>query len=282
MGFEVRPAGTLIDRAIAALRQGPLHTTAIARIVMGIQGSPPAAATAVFTLLGTDARFAVDREGVWTLVDAATPAGGIALGQEDWVVVDVETTGGAPGRGHRITEIAAVRVSGGEIGESYATLVNPERRIPSMITSLTGITDAMVRGAPRFPEVVEDLGEVMNGRVFVAHNAAFDWGFVNHEMERARGGRISGRQLCTVRLARKLLPELPSRSLDSLVHYFGLEIASRHRALDDALATARILLLLIDRLRDRGVEDWDGLQHLLGHRTKRARRRAFPTSMDSA
>lgn len=281
-GYEVRPSGTLVDRAIAALRQGPLHTAAVARIVMGIQGAPPAAASAVFTLLGTDARFAVDREGIWSLVDRSPPPMTMPLEREDWVVVDVETTGGSPGRGHRITEIAAVQVSGGEIGRSYATLVNPDRRIPSMITSLTGITDAMVRGAPRFEEVVGPLDEVLNGRVFVAHNAAFDWSFVSHEVERARGGQISGRQLCTVRLARKLLPELPSRSLDALAHYFGLEIASRHRALDDALATARLLLLLMDRLHDRGIEDWDGLQQLLGHRTERRRRRAFPRSMDTA
>lgn len=281
-GLELRPSGSLVERAIAALRQGPLHTTAVARIVMGIQGSPPAAATAVFTLLGTDPRFAVDGQGIWTLMEAvgATPRGG--LSHENWVVVDVETTGGSPRHGHRVTEIAAVCVSGGEIRESYATLVNPERRIPSIITSLTGITDEMVREAPRFPDVVEDLDAVLRGRVFVAHNASFDWGFLSSELERAVGSTLTGRQLCTVRLARKLLPQLPSRSLDSLAAYFGLEIESRHRALDDALATARILLYLIDRLQEMEIGDWVGMQGLLARRGARPRRRASPRSMDSA
>lgn len=281
-GLELRPSGGLVERAIAALRGGPLHTTALARIVMGIQGAPPAAAAAVFTLLGSDARFAVDRDGVWTLLEATPSAGRGGLGHEEWVVVDVETTGGSPRHGHRVTEIAAVCVSGGRVCESFSTLVNPERRIPSMITALTGITDEMVRGAPRFHEVAAELAGVLRGRVFVAHNAAFDWGFLSSELERCVGSELAGRQLCTVRLARKLLPQLPSRSLDSLARYFGLEIESRHRALDDAVATAHILLRFIDRLQELEIHDWMGVQGLLGRRAPRRPRRASPRSMDSA
>lgn len=285
-GLEVRPSGGLIDRAIEALREGPLHTHELARRVMGIQGAPPAAATAIFTLLGSDARFALDREGVWSVVAAPVPPEGAALPleREEWVVVDVETTGGSVRHGHRVTEVAAVCVSGGRIERTYSTLVNPGRRIPPMITSLTGISDEMVRDAPRFGEVVDELNGVLRGRVFVAHNAAFDWGFLCGEMERAVGGRLEGRQLCTVRLARKLLPQLPSRSLDSLAHYFGLEIESRHRALDDAVATAHVLLRLLDRLGEMEVRHWEDVQRFLTARrtTKRARRRATPRSMDSA
>ena len=197
-------------------------------------------------------------------------------------MVDVETTGGSPRHGHRVTEVAAVCVVGGRVERTYSTLVNPERRIPAMITSLTGITDEMVRGAPRFHEVAEELGEVLQGRVFVAHNAAFDWGFLCSELERCVGSALSGRQLCTVRLARKLLPQLPSRSLDSLAHYFGLEIEARHRALDDAVATAHVLLRLLDRLREMEIDDWTGIQKLLSGRAARRTRRASLRSMDSA
>lgn len=284
-GLEVRPSGGLIDRAIEALREGPLHTHDLARRVMGIQGAPPAAATAIFTLLGSDSRFAVDREGVWALVAPAAPSSGAALplDREEWVVVDVETTGGSIRHGHRVTEIAAVCVSGGRIERTYSTLVNPGRRIPPMITSLTGISDEMVRDAPRFGDVVDELNGVLRGRVFVAHNAAFDWGFLCGEMQRAVGGRLDGRQLCTVRLARRLLPELPSRSLDSLAHYFGLEIESRHRALDDAVATAHVLLRLLDRLEEMEVRCWEEVESFLKRRTtKRPRRRATPRFMDSA
>jgi len=283
-GLDVRPSGGLIDRAIAALREGPQHTHALARIVLGIQGAPPAAATAVFTLLGSDPRFVVDRQGVWRLAD---PSAGWRplrrLREEEWVVVDVETTGGSPRRGHRITEVAAVCVSGGRIRRTYSTLVNPERRIPSMITALTGISDEMVRDAPRFRDVVDELEGVLRGRIFVAHNAAFDWAFLCSEMERAVGGRLEGRQLCTVRLARKLLPQLPSRSLDSLAYYFGLRIESRHRALDDAVATAQVFIHLLDRLQEMEIEEWEQVQRLLRRPVRRRkRRRAMPRSMDSA
>lgn len=282
-GLEVRRSGGLIERAIDALREGPQHTHALARRVMGIQGSPPAAATAIFTLLGSDPRFAVDRQGIWTLVGGAPAEVAPApLHAEEWVVVDVETTGGSPRQGHRVTEVAAVCVSGGEIRRTFATLVNPERRIPSMITALTGITEEMVRGAPRFCEVVTELEEVLRGRVFVAHNAAFDWEFLCSEMERAVGGRLEGRQLCTVRLARKLLPQLPSRSLDSLACFFGLEIEARHRALDDAVATAHVLLKLLDRLQEMEVSDWASIQRFLARRAPRRPRRASPRSMDVA
>jgi DNA polymerase III subunit epsilon len=223
----------------------------------------------------------VDADGIWALTApvACTPS---ALLEEEWVVVDVETTGGSPEQGHRVTEVAAVRVSGGRVCETFSTLVNPERRIPSMITSITGITDSMVRDAPRFVEIAPELRDFLRGRVFVAHNASFDWRFLCSEMDRALGRTLDGRQLCTVKLARKLLPQLPSRSLDGLAVYFGLEIESRHRALDDAVATADVLLRLVDLLGERGVGDWHGLQTVLGARSPRRKRSAMPRSMDSA
>jgi DNA polymerase-3 subunit epsilon len=118
----------------------------------------------------------------------------------------------------------------------------------------------------------------------VAHNAAFDWRFVCHEMSMATGMTLSGRQLCTVRLARKLLPNLPSRSLDGLALYFGVEIESRHRALDDAVATARVLLRFIEMLEEQGVEDWEAVQGMLRKRKPRKsrKRKAAPQSMEAA
>lgn len=281
-GLELRQTGTLVDRALAALGAGPLHTTALAARVLGIQGGAPAAAAAVFTLLGPDARFSVDTSGVWTLTDARPVRTAATLLEEEWIIVDVETTGGSPQQGHRITEIAAVRVSGGEIRDQYSTLINPDRHIPGMITSLTGITDQMVRNAPRFHEVAPRVAEVLGGCIFVAHNAAFDWRFVSAELQRATGCALEGRQLCTVRLARKLLPHLPSRALDALAEYYGVVIEARHRALGDAVATARVLLRFLEMLQDRDVVDWAGLEAVLGRRTPRVKRRSSPRSMDSA
>jgi DNA polymerase-3 subunit epsilon len=278
----MRQTGGLTERALRALAGGPLPTTTVARAVLGIQGGAGAAAAAVFALLGADSRFAVDAAGVWSLTEQPVERPAPTLRDEDWVVVDVETTGGSPHAGHRVTEVAAVWVRGVEVVRTWSTLVNPERRIPGMITSLTGISDAMVRDAPRFRDIAPELTEVHRGRVFVAHNAAFDWRFVQAEMERAMGSQMAGRQLCTVRLARKLLPQLPSRSLDGLAEYFGLDIEARHRALDDAVATAKVLGRFCEMLEEREVVDWAGVQALLRQRAPRRKRRATPKSMDSA
>lgn len=289
-GLELRAGGVLVDRALAALAPGPLDTPTLAERALGLTGNARAAAAAVFTLLGSDRRFQVDAAGIWSLTaTAAAPAGsargGIgtrSLAEEEWVVVDVETTGRAPAGGHRITEIAAVAFTAGEIRGSYSSLVNPGRRIPSMITSLTGITDAMVRDAPLFTTVAPRLARALEGRVFVAHNAAFDWRFVSAELHTALGRHVHGRRLCTVRLARRLLPELPSRALGALAVYFGVHIESHHRALDDATATAKILGRLLEMCDEQGVRDWHALQALLSRRTPRRRVSRMPRSVDSA
>jgi DNA polymerase III subunit epsilon len=281
-GLEVQRSGVLVDKAAALLRAGPAATDEVAARVLGIRGNAAAAAAAVWTLLAGDPRFAVSGAGVWSLRGAADPLARL-LRDEEWVVVDVETTGGTPSTGHRVTEVAAVHVSGGEITEVFSTLVNPCRPIPSMISSLTGITDSMVRSAPRFREIAPMLTDALQGRVFVAHNAPFDWRFLCAEMELGLGVTLSGRQLCTVRLARKLLPHLPSRALGALADYFGLEMEAHHRAEHDAVATAKLLLRLVDILADRGIDDWYGVEVLLGQRAPRRKRTPrAPRSMDSA
>lgn len=273
--------GSLAQRALRLLTGAPMPTADVARFVLGLRGEAGAAAVAVFTLLGRDPRFVVSADGVWSV--ASTPAApACRLCDEDFVVVDVETTGGSPGSGHRVTEVAAVRVHGGEVRETFSSLVNPERRIPSQIVALTGITQEMVQYAPTFREIAGELEAVVGGRIFVAHNASFDWRFITAEMQRSTGTTPAGRTLCTVRLARRLMPQLPSRSLGALADYFGLEIESRHRALDDAVATAKVLLRFVGMLQDEGVEDWASLEGFINRRTPRAKRRATPRTMREA
>jgi DNA polymerase-3 subunit epsilon len=284
-GVRFERDGLLVRQALGLLAAGPASTPDVARRVLGVAHANGAAAAAVFSLLGGDPRFAVSPDGAWSIASApAAPprAAGKRLRDEEWVVVDLETTGGSPKRGHRVTEVAAVAVSRGRISGTWCTLVNPDRRIPGMITSLTGISEAMVAAAPRFHQVAERVWAEIQGRVFVAHNAPFDWRFMSHEMVQATGMAPAGRTLCTVRLARKLLPELPSRGLDALANYFGVEIEHRHRALDDAVATAHVLIRLIEMLEDRGAEDWEGLQGVLSRRARRKKRTRSPTSMESA
>lgn len=204
------------------------------------------------------------------------------LADLSYVVVDVETTGGRPFAGDRITEIAAVVVERGEVTRVYETLVNPERPIPPMITALTNISWNMVKNAPRFRDIVDEVTDMLRGHVFVAHNAAFDWRFVTSEVTRATGGQLDGRRLCTVRLARRVLPQLSRRSLDHVARHYDVEITGRHRAGGDARATARVLVRLLSDARDRGCVTWPELEVFLRTpvRARRRRRSAMPGPMD--
>ncbi len=208
--------------------------------------------------------------------DLALP-GTDALRYLEYVVVDVETTGGACERGHRITEVCAVRVRGdGSVVDEFASLVNPERPIPPAITALTRITPEMALTAPRFVEIAPALRRFLEGSVFVAHNAAFDWRFVSHELLRAGHDPLYARVLCTVRLARRVVPEVSRRSLDALSWYFGVENEARHRAFGDARTTALIFRRLLDRIEDREIASWAELEKLLRKRAPRRKRRASP------
>lgn len=206
-----------------------------------------------------------------------------ALRALEYVVVDVETTGGSPLRGHRITEFAAVRMRGdGEVVEEFSTLVNPQRHIPSYITALTRITPAMVADAPVFAQIAARVRTILHGAVFVAHNAPFDYRFVQTELERT-GHALTGRTLCTVRFARRTVPEVTSRSLDALAYFFGLENEARHRAFGDARVTATLLRRLLERAEEQEITRWVELEKLLRRRPRRKRkRRASPHSMEEA
>jgi DNA polymerase-3 subunit epsilon len=202
------------------------------------------------------------------------------LNKLSYVVVDTETTGGRHGSGDRITEIAAVVVRDGEIVELFETLVNPERSIPYFVSQLTNITWDMVRDKPTFDRVAPEVMRVLEGNVFVAHNMIFDWRFVTAELSRSTGRKLQGRRLCTVKMARKVLPQLSRRSLDHVARYYGVEIHGRHRAGGDALATAKCMLRMLTDLGDRGCTTWGDLEALLrapAVRRKKRRASGLPT-----
>ena len=162
-----------------------------------------------------------------------------------YVVVDIETTGGR-GQNHRITEIGAVKVQNGKVIDEYQTLLNPERHIPQFITGLTGITNEMVRGAPRFEEVAKDLRTFLHGSIFVAHNVNFDYGFIKAEYGRL-GEKFSYPKLCTVTSMRRYFPGLKSYSLGKLCREFSINLVNHHRAMSDAKAAAELLFLINDK-----------------------------------
>lgn len=168
-----------------------------------------------------------------------------------YAIVDIETTGGYAAN-HRITEIAICYHDGVQVTDTFHTLVNPGRNIPYYITGLTGITTEMVFSAPSFRQIAEDIYKKLDGRVFVAHNAHFDYSFLKKEFEQA-GIQWQSKKLCTVRLSRKIIPGLRSYSLGSLAESLGIHITNRHRAGGDAAATVKIFDQLLQRDRDNHI-----------------------------
>lgn len=172
-----------------------------------------------------------------------------------FVVVDLETTGGSA-ESDAITEIGAVKVRGGEILGELGTLVDPGRAVPPYIVEITGITTAMVRGAPRIEAVLPGFLEFAHGAVLVAHNAGFDVSFLRAAAARAAIPWPRFQVLCTVKLARRVLSrdEAPSVKLSALAALLGADTTPTHRALDDARATVDVLHALIGRVGNQGVQ----------------------------
>jgi len=162
-----------------------------------------------------------------------------------YAIIDIETTGNSYKNG-KITEIAIFQHNGFEITGSYSSLIHPEMDIPLFITNLTGINNKMVEHAPKFYEIAKKIVEMTAGRIFVAHNVQFDYKFVKQEFERL-GYDYNCKTLCTVKLARKLLPGHPSYSLGNLCAELGIEINGRHRAAGDALATVKLFEILLQK-----------------------------------
>ncbi len=178
---------------------------------------------------------------VQTTLEEAVP-----LRDVPFVVVDLETTGGSP-RDSRITEIGAVLVTGGERIGTFQALVNPQEPIPPLISQLTGIDDFLVREEPPIEAVLPAFLEFARGAVFVAHNARFDFSFLNENLGRLDYPLLEGPPVCTAKLARRVVwPEVPNVRLHTLAQYFRTRVKPTHRALDDALACSEVLDGLLD------------------------------------
>ncbi|MDB4198824.1 exonuclease domain-containing protein [Polaribacter sp.] len=163
-----------------------------------------------------------------------------------YAIVDIETTGNGP-KGQKITEISALIFDGKKVVDEFTSLVNPEQNIPTFITNLTGITNAMVRNAPKFYEIAKKVEEITKGTIFVAHNVNFDYNIIHAEFK-SLGFDFKRKKLCTVRLTRKIIPGLPSYSLGNICTAEKIPINGRHRAKGDAEATAELFRRLL--LRD--------------------------------
>lgn len=160
-----------------------------------------------------------------------------------YTIIDIETTGGDP-KVDRITEIAIYLHDGEKVIDTFVSLVNPEMPIPAFITGITGIDNEMVRSAPKFYEIAKRIVEITEGAIFVAHNVRFDYSFVQKEF-RNLGYTFSRKQLCTVKLSRKLIPGHKSYSLSKLAPALGIKNEASHRAFGDATATVELFEMLL-------------------------------------
>ncbi len=190
------------------------------------------------------------------------------LSEVTFVVVDVETTGGSPTTAS-LTEVAAARYRGGELLGTYQTFVRPDERIPPLITTLTGIDDAMVADAPRSGEILPSFLEFLGEAVVVGHNVRFDLSFLNHALESTGRDRLANATVDTLALARRLLRDMvPNCKLGTLAAFLRLPHRPAHRALTDVLATGDLLHALLERAGSFGIvglAELLELPRLLGH-----------------
>jgi DNA polymerase III epsilon subunit family exonuclease len=241
-----------------------------------VRGAPLAAGEAARLLLSASATQALSLEVLRVLVRddqrfCWCGAAGDLLTLRSWesadpdlatvpfVALDLETTGAKAGAA-KITEIGAVRIEGLCVAKHFHTLVNPQRVIPPMITSITGITQSMVADAPRIEEVIPSLLEFLEGAVVVAHNAPFDVGFLNYELHRLRSRRLGEGAIDTLPLSRALVPGLANYRLRTVAEALGAPVLAYHRALADAQAVAHVFVHLAGLLQERGVTGLRGVR----------------------
>lgn len=245
----------LVNETIELLksRGGFASAVKVVDYVMNIpQPEPNLARKLVADIIDTDPRLALNDDTVELIGNGLDNR---ILSETDFVVFDLETTG-AKTPPCRITEIGAYKIEKGKITNEYQTLVNPETPIPPFITGLTGISNGMVKNAPKFGEVAENFLEFIGDSVLVAHNAHFDMRFLNHEIGKIHEDyRVGNPHLCTVRLSRKLLPNLANHRLHTVAEHYSIYIKNRHRATDDAFATAKIFEDFLLQLEERDIKD---------------------------
>lgn len=183
-----------------------------------------------------------------------------------FAIIDIETCGGKfDFKRGRIIEISILIHDGLSVVDEFTSLINPECYISTYFTNISGITNAMVDEAPKFYEVAKQILEITKDKIFVAHNVGFDYGFVKEEF--ASLGYVYKRDtLCTVRLARKLIPGLRSYSLGNLCEYIGIDNEARHRARGDAMATVKLFDVLMQLKSDHPQYKTKGIDELMVRR----------------
>src|SRR5215469_995855 len=256
---------TTKEKLSAFLQSRPAGADAqelVGLLLSGTGSDPELGARIVRTLLASDPNFLFDSATqLWSLRDTAALR--VPLNEASFCVVDLETTGGRAGPG-TIIEIGAYRMVGRRMVESFETLVRPQGPIPRVISGLTSISNAMVAAAPPIEKVLPAFRDFLGPSVLVAHNATFDFSFLNFEFRRIFGIGLRNPILCTLRMARRFVPSLKRRRLDLLAEHFGLSTAGRHRGLGDARMAAEILSIFLEIAENLGIGRLDRLLDLHG------------------
>lgn len=177
-----------------------------------------------------------------------------------FVVFDIETTGLSP-INDMITEIGAIKIENGKIVDKFSELINPQRKIPEKIVSLTGITDDMVKDKPTIEDILPSFEEFIRGSVLVAHNASFDVGFIRKQFSNLNR-ELSNAVLDTLELSRTLFPQLKSHKLNIVAKHLSVSLKNHHRAIDDAKATAEIFLKSMDLIKKKGLNNLSEINKL--------------------
>jgi DNA polymerase III subunit alpha, Gram-positive type len=188
--------------------------------------------------------------------------------KEAYIVLDIETTGLSKFT-HKITEIAALRIENYKVVKKFETLVNPQTHIPSFITSLTGISDSMVKDSPVIEEVMPQFVKFVKDAPFVAHCATFDHGFLKQNAQIHLNQELTNPKICTMKLSRRLLPELPRYRLSFMCEHFNIKNNASHRAMGDAGATHQLFGELLDLMKKRGIEKQEQILTFQGSKIKR-------------
>ena len=177
----------------------------------------------------------------------------LTIDEAIFTVIDIETTGFNP-ENNSIIEIAAIKYQGNVIVDKFWQLVKPDvGLLPSHITKLTGITNAMVIDQPTIEKVLPDFLKFIKGTVIVGHNVSFDLSFLNYNLKRTTGNIIKNPHICTDGLARRIMPDIDSKSLSNLAYHFNIPFPRQHRAMSDAEVTLKVFLKMVGFLEDYNV-----------------------------
>ena len=174
----------------------------------------------------------------------------------NFTIVDIETTGLSKYE-HKITEIAAAKVRDGKIVDTFQTLVNPQVKIPRFITKLTGIDNEMVKDAPTIEAVLLEFVNFIDQDIFVAHNATFDFGFLEHNHLLHHKSSLINERLCTKKLANRLFQDLPRKRLCDLCEHLEISNSQAHRAMSDVHATVEVFTNMLSLMNEKGLDSAD-------------------------